>query len=193
MTNADKRTWAEINLDNLEHNYREIRRRLPEGCRFAGLCKANAYGHGVLPVARRLEQIGAEYLAVSCYDEAVQLRENGIRLPILMLAPSPGFMAKDIARLGAEQSLGDIDCAREMNEALSGTGLRLRVHIKWRPVWDNGLQRFRSKTFSEIKETLSLPNIDVVGFFTHFCRIDVPGEETLPKGSISCLPKRWNG
>lgn len=67
MRNEDKRTWAEIDLHRLEHNYREIRRALPEGCRFAGLCKANAYGHGAVTIARRLEELGADYIAVSCY------------------------------------------------------------------------------------------------------------------------------
>ena len=54
MAFEDKRTWAEIDFARLDENYREIRRILPEGCRFAGLCKANSYGHGAVPVAGRL-------------------------------------------------------------------------------------------------------------------------------------------
>ena len=69
MAFEDKRTWAEIDLARLEENYREIRRVLPAGCRFAGLCKANSYGHGAVQIARRLEALGAEYIAVSCYEE----------------------------------------------------------------------------------------------------------------------------
>ena len=65
-----KRTWAEISLDNIEHNYRAIRAALPAGCRFLGVVKADAYGHGAVEVSRRLESIGADYLAVSCLDEA---------------------------------------------------------------------------------------------------------------------------
>lgn len=118
MRNEDKRTWAEIDLHRLEHNYREIRRALPEGCRFAGLCKANAYGHGAVTIARRLEELGADYIAVSCYEEAAELRAAGLEMPILILAPSPAFLAPDIARLGAEQAIGDIDCARGMSRAL---------------------------------------------------------------------------
>lgn len=130
MRNEDKRTWAEIDLSRLEHNYNEIRRALPEGCRFAGLCKANGYGHGAVTVAKRLEQLGADCIAVSCYEEAAELRQAGLKMPILILAPSPAFLAPDMARLDATQTIGDIDCARGMSRALEGTGLRLQCHIK---------------------------------------------------------------
>ena len=78
MANEDKRTWAEIDLGRLYHNYREVRRVLPEGCRFAGLCKANAYGHGAVTIAKRLEEIGADYIAVSCWaGRALPWRASG--------------------------------------------------------------------------------------------------------------------
>ena len=71
-----------------------------------------------VPVARKLEQLGADYLAVSCYEEAAELRAAGIRTRILILAPSPAFLAPDIARLGVEQAVGDIDCARAQGEVV---------------------------------------------------------------------------
>ena len=74
MSLEDKRTWAEIDLGRLEHNYKQIRALLPEGCRFAGLCKANAYGHGSVPVARRLEALGTEYIAVVMGAESSESR-----------------------------------------------------------------------------------------------------------------------
>ena len=74
MNDLQKRTWAEINLENLRHNYRAIRATLPDGCRFLGVVKADAYGHGALPVSRLLQAEGADYLAVSCLDEALELR-----------------------------------------------------------------------------------------------------------------------
>ena len=66
-----KRTWADISLDNLEYNYRSIRAHLPSGTRFLGVMKADAYGHGAVPVSRALADLGAEYLAVSNLEEAV--------------------------------------------------------------------------------------------------------------------------
>lgn len=177
MTNHDKRTWAEVNLGNLEHNYNEIRRKLPQGCRFAGLCKANAYGHGAVPVARHLEAIGADYLAVSCYEEAAELRAAGIRMPILMLAPSPAFLAGEIAALGVTQALGDIDSARAMNEALRGTGFILRVHVKLETgMGRTGFNVSIPETFADVAELLAMPNIAVEGVFTHFAVSDEVGD-----------------
>ena len=68
-----KRTWADISLDNLEYNYRSIRAHLPQGTKFLGVMKADAYGHGAVPVSRALADLGAEYLAVSNLEEAVQI------------------------------------------------------------------------------------------------------------------------
>ena len=100
-----KRTWADISLDNLQHNYKEIRSRLPSDCRFLGVVKADAYGHGAVPVSRYLTELGAEYLAVSNIEEAVQLRQGGIRGPILILGYTPAVYAEQLARLGLRQEI----------------------------------------------------------------------------------------
>ena len=89
MNDLQKRTWAEISLENLRHNYEAIRKSLPAGCRFLGVVKADAYGHGALPVSRLLQEAGADYLAVSCLDEALELRRGGITMPILILGHTP--------------------------------------------------------------------------------------------------------
>ena len=177
MESTLKRTWAEIDLGRLDHNYRELRRVLPEGCRFAGLCKANAYGHGAVTIAKRLEEIGADYIAVSCYEEAAELRSAGLKMPILLLAPSPAFLAPDIARLDVEQAIGDIDCARGMSRALAGTGLTLRCHIKL----ETGMGRTGFAVESEremagVRELLTLPGLEPAGVFTHFAVSDEPEE-----------------
>ena len=75
MNELQKRTWAEINLGNISHNVREMCAKLPEGCRFLGVIKANAYGHGAVQVAQCLEKSGCSYLAVACLDEALELRK----------------------------------------------------------------------------------------------------------------------
>ena len=85
MNELQKRTWAEISLPNIRHNYEAIRASLPAGCRFLGVVKADAYGHGAAAVSRLLQEAGADYLAVSCLDEALELRNNGIEMPILIL------------------------------------------------------------------------------------------------------------
>ena len=75
-----KRTWADISLDNLNHNYHALRSRVSSDCRFLGVVKADAYGHGAVPVSRHLIELGAEFLAVSNIEEAAQLRDKNIYL-----------------------------------------------------------------------------------------------------------------
>ena len=101
MQREQMRTWAEISLDNLEHNYRALRGCLEPGCRFVGVVKADAYGHGAVPVARKLEELGADYLAVACLEEALELRRAGIQMPVLILGVTPPeFAAELVEHLG---------------------------------------------------------------------------------------------
>lgn len=112
MKQQERRTWAEISLPNLEHNYRALRALLPEGCRFLGVVKADAYGHGAVPVARKLEELGAEYLAVACLAEARELREAGVLTPILLLGYTPTDCAEELLRYGLTQTVYDLESAR---------------------------------------------------------------------------------
>ena len=72
-----RRTWAEIDLDALAHNYNVARQQMGPGVKYLGVVKADAYGHGAVQVARKLEQLGADYLAVSSLDEGRELRHGG--------------------------------------------------------------------------------------------------------------------
>ena len=176
MAHEDKRTWAEIDLARLDENYREIRRILPDGCRFAGLCKANSYGHGAVTTARRLEALGAEYLAVSCYEEALELRRAGIRANILILAPSPAFLAPSLVELNCEQAVGDLDFALAAAERLRGTGRRLKCHLKL----ETGMGRtgfYVPDGLGDAAQAALLPELEVTGVFTHFAVSDEPGED----------------
>ena len=141
MDEKRKRTWLEIDLDAIEHNVREIRRVLPEGCRFLGVVKADAYGHGAVPVARRLERCGAAYLAVACLEEALALREAGITLPILILGATEAGDAAVMARQNITAALECEEKALAYAAALP-RGLRLRVHVKL----DTGMGRIGART-----------------------------------------------
>ena len=100
-----QRTWAQISLSALEHNYRALRAGLNEGCRFLGIVKANAYGHGIIPVARRLQELGCEMLAVACLDEVRELREAGISTPVLILGYTPPEMTEQLIRYNVTQAV----------------------------------------------------------------------------------------
>ena len=124
-----KRSWAEIDLRNIEHNYRTLKARLPEETICLGVVKADSYGHGALPVARRLQALGCGYLAVATPDEAAQLREGDIRLPILILGPGSPECAAELADLGVTQAVGNLAQARALSAALR-PGQTLKVHAK---------------------------------------------------------------
>ena len=165
-----KRTWAEISLDNLNHNYHALREKLPSECRFLGVVKADAYGHGAVPVSRHLKELGAEFLAVSNFEEATQLRCNGIRGPILILGYTPVKYAEDLAKMGIRQEVHSLEYARALNERLKGLHRRLRVHIKL----DTGMSRLgffaydHEQTVEELKEVAAMDNLLIEGVFTHF-------------------------
>jgi alanine racemase len=156
------RTWAEIDLGAIEHNYRAMRRRLQAGTRFLGVVKADAYGHGAVHVSRMLERAGCEYLGVACLSEAVLLREAGIRLPILILGHTPGAFTHMLLEYDLTQAVCGYGAALEYSEAARGR--RLMAHIKL----DTGMGRLGEWKADELSRALALPGLDVEGVFTHF-------------------------
>lgn len=176
-----KRTWADISLDNLNHNYRQLRSKLPSTCRFLGVVKADAYGHGAVPVSRHLNELGAEYLAVSNIEEAVQLRRGGIRGPVLILGYTPPFYAVDLAGMNLRQEVHSLEYARRLNERLMGTNRRIRIHLKL----DTGMSRLGffayddEKTLDEIKEVAQMPHLLIEGAFMHFPVADSTAPEDV--------------
>ena len=132
-----KRTWADVSLDNLAHNYNLLRSRVAPGCRFLGVVKADAYGHGAIPISRRLKDLGADYLAVSNLEEAVQIRRGGIWMPILVLGYTPPIYAEDMATMGICQEVHSLEYGQELSKSLEGTGKTLTIHLKL----DTGMSR----------------------------------------------------
>ena len=125
METAQSRTWREISLSNLEHNYRALRAMLPPGCRFLGVVKANAYGNGSVWVARHLERLGAEYLAVACVDEGAELRAAGVKIPILILGDTPAERSGDLLDLNLTQTVPDLETAKALSAAAVAAGKTL--------------------------------------------------------------------
>ena len=181
MQSTLKRTWAEINLDNLTHNLNVIRTQVGPKAKLLGVVKADAYGHGAVRVARHLEKIGAEYLAISNIDECEELRVNGIKLPILMLGFTPADQAERILALDMTQAVVNLDIARAYSAAAVKSGKTMRVHIKL----DTGMGRLGfqcdenhfEKSLADICEVLRLPGLEAEGVFTHFCVSDEDAPE----------------
>ena len=180
MNDLQKRTWAEINLDNLRHNYESIRAALPENCRFLGVVKADAYGHGAPTVARLLQSCGADYLAVSCLDEALELRDGGITMPILILGHTPHEYTGTLINNDITQTVTCLAKALEYSSEAERLGKTLKIHIKL----DTGMSRLgflcSGAHFDEgvqnVIDSCRLPVIMPEGVFTHFAVSDDPGE-----------------
>lgn len=173
MDTTKMRTWAEINLSALEHNYRALRAMLEPGCRFLGVCKANAYGHGAVEVARKLEELGADMLAVACVDEAKELREAGIALPILCLGNTPVELAPMLLEYQVTQAVGDLATGQALSQAAVAAGKTLTIHVKL----DTGMSRLGflwqgEQTAREIARLCALPGLEAEGMFTHFADAD---------------------
>lgn len=180
MNDLQKRTWAEINLDNLRHNYESIRAALPENCKFLGVVKADAYGHGAPTVARLLQSCGADYLAVSCLDEALELRDGGITMPILILGHTPHEYTGTLINNDITQTVTCLAKALEYSSEAERLGKTLKIHIKL----DTGMSRLgflcSGAHFDEgvqnVIDSCRLPGIMPEGVFTHFAVSDDPGE-----------------
>ena len=136
MEQNQARTWAEIDLDNLAHNYRALRACAPES-RFLGVVKADAYGHGAVPVAKKLEALGADYLAVACLAEALELRNAGIGMPILILGATPPELAEQVVEQNVTQAVSDRALAEALSRAAVKLGRPAKIHIKL----DTGMSR----------------------------------------------------
>ena len=191
------RAWAEIYLDRLEYNYHALRAYLPRP-RFLGVVKANAYGHGAVTVARHLCELGADYLAVACLDEALELRLAGITLPILILGYTDPHFASLLAEHTLTQTISSAEMARAFNDALSGDQ-RLRCHLKL----DTGMSRLgllcTEDTVDRLADSLvslrDLQRLDFEGIFTHFSDADGSAEYSALqlsrfKAAVSALAQR---
>ena len=194
-----------------EANYRAARRRYPaqaivdlatlrdnmahlvdvvggphSGTAVMGVVKADAYGHGAVPVARKLEELGAEYLAVACLAEARELREAGVRAPILLLGYTPTDCAEELLHYGLTQTVYDLESARAFSAA-QAAGRRLRIHVKA----DTGMSRLgwlcdeghRTEAADAIAAVCALPGLEVEGIYTHFANAD--GDEAYTMGQFT--------
>lgn len=183
MDDLQKRTWAEISLRSIENNYNAIRKRLPEACRFLGVVKADAYGHGAVAVAKHLQSCGADYLAIACLDEALELRRSGVTMPILILGHTPPEYVSELLDNDLTQTVSCEAKAQEYSQAALKLGKTLKIHIKL----DTGMSRLgylcAGEYFDEgvknVVSTCRMPNIYAEGIYTHFAVSDCTDEPSM--------------
>ena len=181
MNAPDKRCWAEVSPQNLLHNYRALRAAIPEGCCFLGVVKADAYGHGAVQAAKLLEKAGADYLAVACLDEALEIRAAGVKMPLLILGHTETKYTRVLIENNITQAVTGLPEAEGFSAAAQSAGGTLRVHM----AVDTGMSRLGflctggdfDRGVSELVRASALSNLNAEGVFTHFAVSDEPGEE----------------
>ena len=161
------RTWAEVDLDIIAGNFAATRAYLPKKMKLLVTVKANAYGHGALAVAKLLEG-KVDYFALAAMDEAVQLRQAGIRTPMLILGP---VLPADYDR-AAEHHVALAVSTLEEAKAISRCGKPVTVHF----ALDTGMSRIgfpcTRQAAAQIREAAKLPNLIPEGCFSHYALAD---------------------
>ncbi len=170
------RVCAEINLKNIEHNFREIK-RITKGADIIAVIKADGYGHGAVPLARLYEKLGATIFAVACINEAIELRSAGISLPILILGPTDAVHTAELLKYNLTQSVCSLAYAKALSDEAGKLSAKLKVHIKL----DTGMTRLGLYTHKDFEKTAAddaekiakLPFLYAEGIFTHFCESEI--------------------
>lgn len=161
-----------IDLSALRHNLRLIHGRLRPGTDVLMVVKAEAYGHGMVPVARAIEKDkSAVYLGVSTTSEAFRLREEGIRMPVLIMGVIPPAAAAEVIRRGITSTVSSQEEARVLDAAARRLGKKARVHVEL----DTGMGRLGvwcEEAVRTLTQIHALGNIELEGVFTHFPAAD---------------------
>ena len=186
------RTWAEIDISALIHNFKIIKEDAKDS-HIMAVVKADSYGHSARDVAPVLDKEGADSFAVSNIEEALTLREIGIKKPILILGYTPVNMADVLAREDISQCVYSKEYANELSSRATANGAEIKVHIKL----DTGMGRLgfdcREDSLPEIADAIAaakLPGFILEGVFTHFAESD--RTEDADDGFTDAQFKRFN-
>jgi alanine racemase len=181
---SDQRpTWAEIDLNALAANFHIVKDRVGSDVNVMAVVKANAYGHGAVECARRLEADGADWFGVALPEEGIELRNAGITKPILCLAGFWGGQATACLERNLVPAVYRLDLIEAFDRAARERGIVAGVHVKV----DTGMGRLGVR-FDEVPEFAvalkSFPNIRVDGLMSHFAAADEPSCGPLTKDQI---------
>ena len=182
--NIHKDAWVEINLENLAHNIREIRKIIPKNKKFLGIVKADAYGHGAQMIAKTMLASGVDWFGVSSIDEGLDLREIKIKAPILVVGAVPVWAVESAAQNDISISIFNEEHLKACKEVYERTGIKPKVHVKL----DTGMNRIgvRAEDGVEyIKKVRQADYLKFEGVFTHLAAAEEkePTDEQI---------RRWN-
>lgn len=170
--------WAQVQLEHLAHNVKEIKRVIKPSTKLCAVIKADGYGHGAVAIGQTLIDNGADYFAVATLSEAIQLRCHFDEMPILILGYTPESMAKTVIENRLIQTLWDYEQAEGFNQVAQATNTKVSVHLKI----DTGMSRVGfqcdSRGREEALKTARLSMLAVEGIYTHFACADEIDKQT---------------
>lgn len=167
------RVQAKVDLNAIRHNLLEIRKKLKPDTKLMVIIKADAYGHGAVPLARAIGDSGKiDAYGVAIIEEAVELRKAGITKPILILGYTPKEQYDLVVSYDVTTTIFQYDMAKALSDEALRQGKSVNIHIKI----DTGMSRLgfadTAQSIEEIKKIAELPGIVIEGLFSHFARAD---------------------
>jgi alanine racemase len=184
---------AEVDLGAIDHNIRALKAKTADGTRMLAAVKANAYGHGMVPVANRALASGIDWLGVARIGEGIALREAGITAPVLVLGTTPPDFVDDLVHYDLTTSVSSLETAQAYSATAARNGIPVRIHIKV----DSGMGRlgllsdcFRSEearpVLEEVMTIMDLPGVSVEGILSHFALADAT-DKTSANGQFAAF------
>ncbi len=165
------RTYAKIDLDAIEHNILEVKKRIEKGVKVLAVIKADGYGHGATILGEFLKN-QVDYYGVATIEEAIELRDNGIELPILILGYTSPSQYIELVKNDITQTIYSLEMAKEISKVAKLCKKAAKIHI----ALDTGMTRIglepNEAGVIELQKILSLSNVVVEGLFTHFSCAD---------------------
>ena len=189
------RTYAEIDLDAVEYNYKNTRAKLPEGVKLLGVIKADAYGHGAVEIGRFLDD-KCDFFGVACVEEAVELKKAGIKTPVLVLGRVFPWDYETVVKYDVRIPVFSFDDAKALSDEAVKQGKTADFHF----AIDTGMSRIGFQITEEsadiCAEIAKLPKIKAEGLFSHFATADetdlskAEAQRDRYKKFVSMLEKR---
>ena len=158
-------TYARVDLSIIKKNVLNIKEfiRAPY---FMAVVKANAYGHGMIPVAKALDEVGINYLGVGFLEEGIELRKNGVKTPILVLGGVLSYQISQFLTFNLDITVSSLSVAQKVNDLASAMGCKANVHLKI----DSGMGRIGvTYPFAQefIKRVSKMPSLNLIGIYSH--------------------------
>ena len=171
MNNSFFRVRADIDLDAIRKNIKAIKKGLKKGVKTCAVVKANGYGHGAVKVAEKVADM-VDFFAVATIEEALDLRQGGVVLPILVLGYVHHGRNEEAICNNIRLTVYNYEMARRISESARLTGRNAKIHIKL----DTGMSRIgfpvSGETVDTVKKIHNIPNIEIEGLFTHLYAAD---------------------